>query len=439
MVCGGVGKAMEKSSRRMFLRNTAITAGSLVFAPVFCRASAASYSANERINIGFIGTGKRGTNLLRTFVRQAGVRAVAVCDVDSNKMHRAREVAEEYYSSVSNERCAVYNDYRAVLVRRDVDAVVIGTPDHWHAIPAITACEVGKDVYCEKPLSLTVAEGRAMVRAARKYKRVFQTGSQQRSSFEFRHACELVRSGYIGRLVKVQANIAAGGWPVCSRECELGGEPVPEDLDWDMWLGPAPRRPYHSEIAPDISFDGFPHWRYFRDYSGGLMTDWGAHHFDIAQWALGMDESGPVEVIPPKEGTDGTLVYVYSNGVELRRENFGGGLGILFTGTEGSIEVYRGWIQTKPASLVRKVITPSDIQLHRSDNHYADWLKAIRERTRPVADVEAGHRSATVCHIGNIATRLGRGLRWDAAAEVFVRDEEANKMLWRSMRSPWRL
>jgi predicted dehydrogenase len=332
----------------------------------------------------------------------------------------------------------VYRDFREVTGRRDIDAVVIATPDHWHAIGVKEAAEAGKDIYCEKPMSLTVAEARAMVRTVEKHGVVFQTGSQQRSSFEFRHACELVRNGYIGELTKVQVDIALEGWPMCSRECELGSEPVPAELDWDMWLGPAPFRPFHSELSPPSTFRGFPHWRYYRDYSGGLMTDWGAHDFDIVQWALGKDRSGPNEAIPPKGAADGTLIYMYGN-LEVRRESFGRELGVLFTGTKGTVEVHRGSIFTKPAHLVRQVIGPNEIQLHRSDDHERDWLDAIRSRTSPVAPVETGCRSVTVCHIGNIATRLGRALKWNTETEMFINDDEANGLLSRSMRAPWRL
>ncbi len=437
---------MKKVSRRRFLRESAAAAAALGFPYIVSPSAlgaAGTAAPSSRITIGCVGTGARGRSLLRSLLNEDKAQVVAVCDVDADKRDQARERVESHYSESGRDGsyrgCAFYGDYRELLGRSDIDAVVIATPDHWHAINVCEAASAGKDIYCEKPMSLTVTEARAMVRAVRTHQRVFQTGSQQRSAFEFRHACELVRNGYIGQLEKIQADIALEGWPMCSRECELGSEPVPAELDWDMWLGPAPVRPYHSEIAPPATVRGFPHWRYFRDYSGGLMTDWGAHGFDIIQWALGMDQSGPVEVIPPAQGTGGTLIYVYANGIEVRRESFGGGLGLLFTGTEGSVEIHRGSIKTKPASLVRKVIGPNDVQLYRSSNHYSDWLSAICTRSRPVADVEAGCRSVTVCHIGNIATQLGRTLSWDPAAEKFVNDAEADKMLRRTTRSPWHL
>lgn len=239
------------------------------------------------------------------------------------------------------------------------------------------------DIYCEKPLSLTIREARAMVTATRRYGRVFQTGSQQRSSREFRFACEMVRSGRIGKLVTISVNV---GGP--SEDCYLPEEPVPAGVDWDLWLGPAPWRPYHSILCPPPSFTGFPYWRRYRDYSGGGMTDWGAHHFDIAQWGMGTDDSGPVEIIPPDGKDVKFLTYKYASGVTIQHN--AGGNGVLFHGTEGKIEVNRGHLQTWPDNLMHKPTGPGEVHLYTSTDHRGNWLDCIRSRQRPICDVEIG-------------------------------------------------
>ena len=273
-----------------------------------------------------------------------------------------------------------------------------------------------------------------MVNAARRYGRVIQTGSMQRSDARFRHACELVRNGYIGDVKTVTVNITVTGFPMTSVECDLGGEAVPDYLDWEMWLGPAPFRPYNSRLAPPAEVEAWPHWRDYRDYSGGMMTDWGAHHFDIAQWGLGMDESGPIEVIPPDGRDYPMLTYKYANGTLLMRDDTRRDKAVVFSGTKGVVDVSRNHIRTKPGSLARQQIGANEIHLYKSENHYANWLNCIRTRSKPVCDVEIGCRSATVCHIGNIAHRLGRAVKWDPAKEQFVNDPEADRFLLRGMR-----
>ncbi|MCD6395253.1 MAG: Gfo/Idh/MocA family oxidoreductase [Planctomycetes bacterium] len=383
---------------------------------------------SERITVGFIGTGKQSRSvLLRGFLGQSSCQTVAVCDVDSRKREHARQMVDKKYKG-----CSEIHDFRDLIARDDIDAVVVATPDHWHAIPSIRAMKAGKDVYCEKPLSLTIEEARAMADTTRRYGRVLQTGSMQRSDMKFRFACELVRNGYIGDIKNVVVNV--GGPP---SECNLPAEPVLNELDWDMWLGPAPWRPYNSDIAPPIERDVFPNFRSYRDYAGGGMTDWGAHHFDIAQWALGMDHTGPVEIIPPNDKDVSVLTYKYANGVVMTRE--GTANGVLFNGTKGKVEVNRGYLKTWPDKLARVQLSPSDEHLYASPDHYRDFLDCIRTRKKPICDVEIGCRSATVCHIGNIAYLLERPLKWDPVKERFVGDEDANRHLSRSMRGPWRL
>lgn len=395
-----------RMTRRGFLRGAS---GAALAAPLVVRSSA--FGANGRITAGIIGLGGPAGG------GGGGAQTIAVCDVREDKLasHRA------------NKNLAVYTDFRELLARDDVDVVFIGTPDHWHALPAIEAARAGKDIYCEKPMSLTIREARAMVSAVRAYGRVFQTGSQQRSEYGgcFRFACEMVRSGRIGELKEINCNV---GGP--SGDCYLPEEPVPEGLDWDRWLGPAPWRPYNRGIVHG--------WRAFRDYSGGGMTDWGAHHFDIAQWALDADESGPVEIYPPGHVSD-RLTFVYANGVKVHHGGGGGG-GVVFFGSEGKIAVDRGPLRTWPEHIMHKPIGPNEVRLYTVTNgHKGNFIECVRTRQRPICDVEVGCRSVTVCHLGNLAYRLGRPLKWDPAKEEFVGDAEANRWLDRPKRAPWTL
>ena len=405
-------------SRRRFLVGTAAA----VAGPMILPKSA--WGANEKIQVGVIGIGIQGAfHLGQLSHHSANAQVVAIGEI----YRMFRELGVQRCGGES--KCKGYNDYRELLAREDIDAVLMAVPDHWHASMVVDAAKAGKDIYCEKPLSLTVFEARAMASAVRKYGRVFQTGSQQRSSWEFRRACELVRNGYIGKILKVTAGV---GGP--SGECNLPAEPVPDGLDWDRWIGPAPYRPFNAVLRPAHN-NTFPNWRNYRDFSGGGMTDWGAHHFDIAPWGLGMDESGPVEVRPPNGKDVRELTYVYGNGIPLIRT----GDGVVFYGTEGTVHVNRGRLDTTPESLRSVAFKSSDTRLYASDDHHGDWIQCIRSRQRPICDVEVGARSVTVCHIGNIASWLGRALKWDAKAERFVGDEEANRWLQRAYREPYRL
>lgn len=418
-------------SRRQFLRRSLATAAVAPYIlPTLARGQAAP---NNRVTLGVIGTGLMGNSHLDGIVRYPEVQIVAVCDVHRGRREDARQKVEQGYAerTASGDFKGVdaYNEYERVLERDDIDAVLIAAPDHWHAILAIAACRAGKDVYCEKPLSLTVREAWEMVRAARRYGRVFQVGSQQRSSGEFRKACSLVRAGRIGRVLKVNVGI---GKP--SAEGYFPEQPVPEGFDWDRWLGPTPWYPYNEERCRGVwSTEG---WRGVRDYSGGMMTDWGAHHFDIAQWGLGMDGSGPVEIISPSVADEKTLTYRYANGVTMYH---GGASGVLFTGTEGIVEVNRGHFRTDPASIGKEPLRPDEILQPVSDNHFAHWLECLRTRRRPITDVEIGASSVTVCHLGNIAWWLGRTLRWDPQARTIVGDAGAAAWLDRPKRAPYRI
>ena len=423
----------NKMNRRQFIQRAVGTTTAAVAFPYLVPASALGGAApSERITLGFIGTGKQSKHLMKSFLNSPGTHVLAACDVDKLKLARGKKIVEDHYAGKnggSYKGCDTYSDFRALLARDDIDAVVIATPDHWHAITVIQSAQAGKDIYCEKPLSQTIAEARAMVHAIRRYGRVFQTGSMQRSNWRFRQGCELVRNGYIGELKHVTVGV---GGPAANPP--LKAQPVPDYLDWDMWLGPAQWRPYHEELSPHLSWDGFPHWRNNSRFGGGGMTDWGAHHFDIAQWGMGMDESGPVEIIPPDGKDVKVLTYKYAGGVTMTRDKANG---VLFTGTKGRVETNRSHFQTWPESLKDRKIGTNEIHLYESRNHYVDWLDAIRKRSKPICDIETGCRSVTVCHLGNIAYKLGRPLKWDPKREVFVGDEDANRLLSRPMRAPW--
>ncbi len=383
--------------------------------------------------IGLVGVGEMGTLTLRQLLSRPRVIVSAICDVDERHLDRA----EAIMASETHPRPATrHKDFRDLHTRRDIDAVVISTPDHWHALQAIDAMRSGKDVYVEKPLTLTIAEGRRICEVAQETESVCQTGSQQRSSREFRHACELIRNGYLGSLRLVDICI-----PPNNRSSETVTPPqaVPPELDYDMWLGPAPERPYR-ELTCHYAF------RFVSDFSGGQMTNWGAHNLDIVQWAMDADRSGPVHVQGtgrfPENGVfdtpdDVDVVWTYACGTAVRCRT--GTPHCRFEGTNGSIEVGRGHFVSTPTSLQTVALKPEDIRLYRSDDHMGNFLSCIRTRRQPVCPPETGHRSATVCHLGNIAMRLKRRLEWDPVTESFVNDDEANSMRSRLMRAPWTL
>lgn len=424
----------RKVSRRAFVKATA-TLG--LSAPFILPSSvwSAETKPSNRITMGFIGVGTQGRGLLDGFLGNKETQVLAICDVDTTRREHSKKTVDDRYSKQTDSEykgCTEYQDFRELIARKDIDAVCIATPDHWHAFVAVSAANAGKDIYCEKPLSLTIHEARAMVTAARKNSRVFQTGSMQRSSSEFHKACELVRNGRIGKVQQVLVDV--GGPSVW---CDLPEEQAEPGLDWNTWLGPAPTRPYNSVLSPRGVHKHFPNWRNYREYSGGMMTDWGAHHFDIAQWGLGMDESGPVDIIPPEDpkATKG-LKYIYANGVEVIH---GDGGGVNFIGSEGKIFVNRGKFKADPESIAQEPIPDNGIHLYKSTNHLQDFLSCVRSRKRPICDVEIGCRSVTVCHLGNLAYWNHRRLLWDPANERFIGDDEANMWLDRQKRGAWKV
>jgi predicted dehydrogenase len=433
-------KKTNEPNRREFLKKSGMLAAGAIGFPYFVPASALGAEGaapSERITLGFVGLGMQGRGLLGSFLNTPA-QVLAICDVDALKMERSLTRAKNHYADKSGRTgfpaVEGYRDFREVIGRDDIDAVVIATPDHWHATIAVQAMEAGKHVYCEKPLANCIAESRAIVEAANRYGRIFQTGSMQRSWRQFRLACELVRNESIGKLKQVK--VCSFGPPMF---CNLPAEPVPDYLDWDLWLGPAPQRPYNSELSPHISFNSYPNWRGYWDYGGGSMTDLGAHMFDIAHWAMDMDRTGPVEIHPPDGKEYKVLTYRYANGMTMTMESIPRGFGALFIGDRGKVEVNREGLYAEPEQLARTQFGRDAIRLYPSNDHQDNFLDCIRRRTPCICDAETGHRTATVCHLSNIALRLGRSLRWDPAAERFVNDPQADRFLKNPMRSPWQV
>ena len=425
----------ESSSRRRFL-SRAMALGATTPAILTARARGAG-SPNDRINLGFIGVGIMGRGHLRSFLGAEEAQVVAVCDVVAERREHARKTTEDAYAkrgkSGSFKGCAAYDDFRDLLARADVDAVVIATPDHWHAIPVVEAARAGKDIYCEKPLTHTIAQGRAIVEEVRGNRVVFQTGSQQRSEYgnRFRDAVEWVRNGRIGKILTVHVGVGSPPKP-----CDLPTEPVPAGTDWDRWLGPAAERGYNEILCPKGVHNHYPAWRSYREFGGGGLADMGAHHFDIAQWALGMDNSGPVRVDPPADGADRGLRFTYADGTVMVH---GGPSGCTFVGTSGLIHVDRNKLVIFPESAGKAPIPEDGFHVEPSDNHRRNWLGCIRSRKTPICHAEIGHRSATVCHLANIGYELRRSLEWDPKKERFVGDAGADALIDRPMRSPWML
>ncbi len=418
-------------NRRNFVKKTAATAAAVTVIPRHVMSGKGFIAPNDRINLGYIGTGKQSYSLLESIGQCKETIVLAASDVYGLKLERFIEEAEKNNSKKLQANVDGYKYYRELLKRKDIDAVVIASPDHWHAQMVVDAAKAGKDIYCEKPLALTIAEGRAMVNAVRKYERVLQTGNMQRSWRDFRHACELVFNGYIGEIKEINVSVDE---PV--KQCDLPTEEVPETLEWNEWVGPSLYRGYHHILAPLPDDDRWAWWRGYRDFGGGYITDWGAHMFDIAQWALGMDESGPVEFNPPNVPADTGLSMKYKNGAVVNHKQWGKPNAVQFIGSDGIIEVSRSFLKTTPKHLAKMELTDKDKRLYFSDNHYQNWINAIKNRTKPVSDVETGHRTASVCNAINIAYELQRSLKWDPVSERFD-DDYANMMASRPYRGKW--
>jgi predicted dehydrogenase len=443
----------RNSSRRTFLQ----TASAAAVAPFILPSRARG--ANERLALGFIGVGKMNRGHLNNFLSRKEVQVAAVCDVDTTRRESARETVEKRYSEDkaggSFKGCDAYNAFEEVLARPDIDAVVIATPDHWHAFIAIAAVRAGKDVYCEKPLTHNIHEALALTSAVRDTGRILQTGSQQRSSKEFRVAAELVRNGVIGKIKHIEVSFGdpAPVYNLATEESEPG-------LDWDRWCGPGPLKGYSSVLSPRGVHDHFPAWRMTREFGGGMITDWGAHHIDIAQWGLGEDGNGPVEAKVPDQGGDAKrgATLVYAGGVPVTHVN---GRGVSFFGEDGEVHVNRGkfefilkgesrhrfWDrdQDKGTSLDREVVLTereflkdAKVRLYESKNHHEDWLNSIRTRELPICDVAVGASTVIACHLMNFTYWHGANFGWDPKAHQFTQGGDA-AWLTREYRGQWKV
>ncbi|MCY3024064.1 MAG: Gfo/Idh/MocA family oxidoreductase [Planctomycetota bacterium] len=400
-------------TRRGFLKGMIVAGAAPYVIPATALGAEGRPAPSSRLTMGAIGLGGRGTDDMRGFLGFGEVQIVTVCDVRKEHGERAKGFVDQKYGS---KDCVIVRDFREIVTRPDIDIVLIGTPDHWHALIAVAAMKEGKDVFCEKPETLTVREGRKVVETARRYARVFSGGSQ-RVWEDYNYFHRMVRGGAIGQLQEV--------WVDCwgpSQECYLPGEPVPPGLDWDMWLGPAPWAPFNN---------GRLNFRPWRDYSGGGMTDWGAHNFGGALFTCGLHETGPVEVIPPDGKDYKQLTYKFANGVVFHHTGGWGG-NLSFRGTDGSIPYRPG---------ERKKDTPNIIipNYKGRGGLIGDFLHCVKTRERPFRDIEVAHRTVTVCHLGNLAYRLGRPFKWDPVKEEIVGDPEAARWLDRPKRAPWTL
>ncbi|MBI3735470.1 Gfo/Idh/MocA family oxidoreductase [Candidatus Sumerlaeota bacterium] len=435
-------KKSGRLDRRSFIKGAAAFAGAAGF-PTIIPSSAlgadGAVAPSNRMTMGQIGLGNRGSGNLGTFLTHVEVQVVAVCDVDTDRRESERQGVEKRYAgrkaSGQYKGCDGYNEFEELIAREDIDFLSIALPDHWHAIPVIMGARAGKDIYAEKPLALTIAQGRAMSDAVKRHGILFQTGSQQRSDDKFRHACELVRNERIGKLHTVHVGLPGGS--AIEAQPEM---PVPKGFDYDRWLGPAPWAPYTEKRC---------HWnfRWILDYSGGQITDWAAHHCDIAQWGMGTTHTGPIEIEGkgeyPRDGlyTAATKYHfdcLYETGVKMRVGSEIRG-GVKFEGTDGWVWVNRGEIEAEPKSLLTTVIGPGEIHLYKSEDHHRNFLECVQSRKDPIAPIEEAHRSITIAHLGNICMQLGRKLKWNPQTERFIGDEEADRMLSRAMRAPWTL
>ena len=433
---------MKTSTRRTFLRQSFIGATGIAVLPL---ASSCKVAASDTIRLGIIGLGQQAMNLMRGFSRVTGVEIVAGADVYGVKRERFKKFLDEYYTEKEMKvDVKTYSDYREVLDRDDIDGVIIATPDHWHAIQAIAACKAGKDVYLEKPLTFSLKESLEVVKAVRENNVLLAVGSQQRSDINFQTAVQKAQEGAIGDLIKVGASVGPPPSPY-----NLPEEPVPADLDWETWLGPMPYVHYNPGLNPPISIDPpvketfWAKWRYFTETGGGFMCDWGAHNFDIGQWGAGMNDSGPVKIIPPGVADHEFLTFVYDNGVIMTNEPFDEAetKGVKFWGSDGWIVVTRGGYDASDESLFPEGYGEGqDGMLYESaPDHLINFIECMKTREEPIANVETGQRTVATCILGNVAHWLGRPVEWDPVKQFFVNDPEAEKYFHREYREGYTL
>lgn len=425
-------------NRRNFLKNGTLAAAAFTILPRNVLGGTNYLAPSDQITLGIIGCGAQGRwTLAPEFARRANL--VAAADCDSIRLQAMQEIVEGETTKARGQAYKgfkQYADYREILGRKDIDGVIIATPDHWHAVMTIEACRAGKDVYVEKPMSHSIEEGRAMANAVAKYNRVLQVGNMQRSWRNFRHACELVRNGYIGKVKEIKVSIGPPPIPY-----DLPAQPVPKHVNWENWIGPGPMNPYNEELLPPIEKRVFPNWRNYKEYGGGMITDWGAHMLDIAQWAIGMDDSGPVEFVPADGKDYKVLTMYYADGTVMTHEPFrkDDGNAVRFIGDNGVIDISRSFLDTIPAKLQNHEIGENEIRLYRSNDHYDDFLNSMKTRKQPLSTVEVGHRTTSLCMIVNLCYEFNRKLTWNPAKEEFLNDDEANKRRSNPIRAPYSL
>lgn len=441
-----------KSTRRSFLKKvTAFSAAPFILPS---NVWSSPVKPSDEIVMGFIGMGKQSRHLLRSFINNKACRVVAVCDVDTTRLEDALQTVNAFYTDRPERGtpdCKAYVDFREVIARDDINAVCIATPDHWHAIPVLDALRSGKDVYCEKPLTHNIHEAIEIMEAVEKHDRVLQTGSMQRSMEEFRVACELVQNGFIGKIDRVECSFGPPGKP-----CDLPEETLEPGLDWEMWIGPGPMRPYSSVLSPRGMHDHFPAWRDYKEYGGGMVCDWGAHHLDIAQWGLGMDESGPKEIIPPQDPkAERGAEMVYKNGVRVIHKD---GFGVEFYGDEGQVNVNRGRfefylggekitgfnrreeggsLQGSILKVQEEYLKDARVRLYASDNHMQDFIDCVYARRKPITNEIVGGRSAICCHLMNQAYYNHETIQWWPDHMRFPYNRGESEWLTRDYRAPW--
>ena len=438
----------SQSSRRKFLKSSTLATAPFILPSHIW---AAKTKPNDKLVMGFIGMGKQNGGLLRNFMGQ-GIQAVAVCDVDTNRRKNAQNIVNKHNK---NSDCRAVIDFREITEDKEIDAVCIATPDHWHSVITISALNNKKDVYCEKPLTHNIHESIEVIKAVKKNGQVLQTGSMQRSSSEFRIACELVRNGVIGKVKNVDISVGDPGRP-----CDLKEEEMEPGLDWNLWCGPGPLRGYSSVLSPRGIHNHFPAWRNYMEYGGGMITDWGAHHIDIAQWGLGTDNSGPIEARPPQDwkkwGSKRGAQLVYSNGSTVTHNN---GFGVHFQGTDGEVKVNRGrFAFTHKGKEITKFEKRGDgslgsalqkaekgfldntkIKLYKSNHHIRDFLSCVESREKPITNEIIGARSAICCHLMNQAYYNGKIIKWNPESNAFADKSGNSKWLTRDYRGQWKV
>jgi hypothetical protein len=429
-------ESMNKTiHRRDFLKRTALAGAAIAFPAIVPSSVFGQNAPSNRINIGLIGMGLMMEGHQQAMTGRPDTQVLAVCDVVREKREKCKAQVEKVYAqkmaSGSYKGCDAYNEYERILDRKDIDAVMVITPDHWHAAISVAAMRAGKDVYVQKPMTLTIREGRIMSDVARQYSAILQVGSQQRSERAFRRACEIVRNGGIGKVHTIYAGLGEFPPPI-----QLPEQPIPAGFDYDRWLGPTPWYPF-NEMRIKGDYGGG--WRRFWDYGSRKNGDWGAHHFDIIQWALGMDNSGPVEFIPKGYEKNPFQTHIYADGTKVLRDHpIRNGHMIQFIGEKGEVLVSRGdRLETTPAKLKDQPPGPNDVRLYESRNHEDNWIQSIKTRTQPICPAEIGHRTATICHLSGIAERLGLPVKWNPAKEEILGNELASRWMDRPRRTPY--